>query len=354
MNQTHADFVIVGSTPLSRLVAGLLASAYGKSVIFAGESQSAYRLPRGVDLSVAAITRPETWDMLKPLVAETLKLISRIGGRSARSRVDPILFAEDEVGKIALAHVRQMALAFGHAAEPIGEKTLRLGRDGIILRDAVLLHGPALESSLDRWLQQHRVRRLGSAETLSIRPNGSAEVVSGDERVEIGQSVLADDMAILKHVPIAQWPSLLQRQLTSTVFTEPTRLIAAPVMLQLDSGLTMVQQPNRGITAMGAGSMDAFAARLGVLLGGKREFRQAGQSSYHSVIASDAAPAVGRLGGVGSDILAGFGPTGAFFAPAVARWLTGVASPVENAWFAARLVNRNSASSQVADVGVTL
>ena len=354
MSQTRADFVIVGSTPLARLVAGLLASAHGKSVIFTGESQSAYRLPRGVDLSVAAITRPETWDMLKPLVPETLKLISRIGGRSARSHVDPILFAETEPGKIALAHIRQMALAFGHAAEPIGEKALGQGRDGIILRDAVLLHRPALEPSLDHWLEQHRVRRLGPAETLTIKSDGSAELISGDERVEIGQSVLADDMALLHHIPVAQWPSLLRRQLTSTIFTEPTRAIAAPVMLQLDSGLTLVQQPNRGITAMGPGSIDAFAARLGVLLGGERKFRQAGQSSYESIITSDAAPAVGRLGGVGTDILAGLGPTGAFFAPAIARWLAGVASPVENAWFAARLVDRNSASALVADVGVSL
>jgi hypothetical protein len=351
MSQTRADFVIVGSTPLARLVAGLLASVHGKSVIFAGESQSAYRLPRGVDLSVAPITRPETWDMLKPLVAETLKLISRIGGRSARSRVDPILFAENEPGKIALSHIRQMALAFGHAAEPIGEQALGPGRDGIILRDAVLLHRASLETALDHWLKQHLVRRLGPAETLSIREDGSAELISGDERVEIGQSVLADDMALLEHVSAAQWPSLLRGQLTTTIFTEPTRTIAAPVMLQLDSGLTLVQQPNRGITAMGPGNMDAFAVRLGVLLGGRREFRQAGQSSYQIVVTSDAAPAVGRLGGVGADILAGFGPTGAFFAPAIARWLAGVASPSENGWFAARLVDRNSASAWVADVG---
>ena len=72
MTEAHADFVVVGSTPLARLVAGLLASVHGKTVVFSGESQSGYRLPRGLDLSVAPITRPETWALLKAVLPESL------------------------------------------------------------------------------------------------------------------------------------------------------------------------------------------------------------------------------------------------------------------------------------------
>lgn len=351
MTATRADFVIVGSTPLARLVAGLLASTHGKSVVFSGESQSGYRLLRGIDLSVAPITRPETWALLKTGLPEVLKLISRIGGRRTWSRPDPIFFAETAAAREALAHVRHMAAAFGHAAERVPEKAIGPGRDGLLLRDAVLLHRPTLEVAMDRWLDQHGVRRQRDGESLVVQSDGSAILQAGDDSFEIGQAVLADDVAIIGHVKGAQWPALLSRQLTSTILTEPTRLIVAPVMHQLDSGLTLVQQAARGIAAIGPGTIDPFALALGVLLGREREYRQAGQSNYEALVTMDGAPAVGRLGGSGPDILAGLGPTGAFLAPAIARWLCGVAGPAEGAWLAARLVDRPVEHSPVAEFG---
>jgi len=351
MTETHADFVIVGSTPLARLVAGLLASTHGKSVVFAGESQSGYRLLRGIDLSVAPLTRPETWALLKAGLPETLKLISRIGGRGAWSRVDPILFSEEGAGKEALAHIRHMALAFGQAAEQVPAKTIGANREALLLRDAVLLHRPVLEVGLDRWLEQHNVRRLRDGEMLTVRTDGGAIVTSGADHIEIEKAVLADDVAIGRHVPAAHWPALLTRQLSSTILTEPTRPIVAPVMHQLDSGLTLMQQARQGIAAMGPGAIDPFSTALGVLLGREREFRQAGQSSYEALLTADGAPAVGRLQGTGPDVLAGFGPSGAFLAPTIARWLCGVAGPSENAWLRSRLINRKADASPVAEFG---
>jgi len=351
MSETRADFAIIGSTPLARLVAGLLASAHGKAVVFSGESQSGYRLPRAVDLSVAPITRPESWALLKAGLPEALKLISRVGGRRAWSRIDPIYFSEAPAGKQALAHIRHMALAFGHGAEPMPASAIGPGRDGLLLRDAVLLHRPVLEAGLDRWLDRHGVRRLRDGDALAMRADGSAELVAGNEHVEIGQTVLADDAAILAHVPAALWPPLLARRVTSTIATEPTRPLAAPLMHRLDTGLTLLQQAERGIAAIGPGAIDPFAAALGVLLSREREFRQAGQSSYETVVTADGAPAVGRLRGQGPDVLAGLGPAAAFLAPAIARWLCGVAGAAESAWLDARLVDRKPASSPVAEFG---
>lgn len=355
MSETRPDFAVIGSTPQARLVAGLLASVHDKSVVFAGESQSAYRLPRGIDLSVAAITRPESWALLKACLPESLKLLSRIGGRRAWSRIDPILFAEGASGKEALAHIRHMALAFGHAAERVPPSAIGPNRDGVLLRDAVLLHRPTLEVGLDLWLDQHSVRRIGVGERLQLRADGSAALMGGHDPIEIGQTVLADDAAIITHLPPDQWPALLARQVTSTIFTEPTRPIAAPVMHQLDTGLLLMQQQGKhGIAALGPGAIDPFATALGQLLGRERDFRQAGQSRYETIVTADAAPAVGRVGGSGPDVLAGFGPSGAFLAPAIARWLCGKADAAEHAWLNARLVDRDVTTAKVAECGAAL
>lgn len=351
MTETRADFAVLGATPQARLVAGLLASAHGKTVVFQGESQSGYRLPRGIDLSVGAFTRPETWALLKASLPETLKLVSRIGKRGARSRLDPIFFADMDGGKEALAHMRHMAAAFGLAAERVPTSLLGNGREGVVLRDAVLLRRHILEPALDRWLDQVKVRRLGADDRVLVRIDGSAECTVGDEKIEIGQTVLADDNAIMAHLPSRLWPTLLQRQVASTILTEPTDAIAANVMHQLDSGLVLTQQAERGIIAFGPGAISEFSVSLGDILGRQRAFRQAGQSSYARLVSTDGAPAVGRAGGTGPDILAGFGSIGAFLSPATARWLCGVASSSENAWFGSRLVDRRADMSAVGDVG---
>lgn len=351
MTEGPIDFAVIGSTPLARLVAGLLASQHGKSVVFAGQSQAGYRLPQGIDLSAGPLTRPETWALLKAILPEARKLITRVAGRTAWSRVDPILFADAPAGQEALAHIRHMALGFGHGAELVPGSAIGAGRDGLLLRDAVLLHRPSLEPALDRWLVRHKVRRLQFGETLSVREDGSGELVSGETSMPIAQTVLADDAAIIRHVPAEQWPALLARRTTSTIFTEPTRSIVAPVMVQLDTGVTLVQRRDRGVTATGPGNIQAFAAALGILLGHERDFRQAGQASAETVTTTDAAPAVGRVHGGGADVLTGLGSIGVFLAPAIARWLAGKAEPAEAAWLGARLVTRPTNLSQVAEFG---
>lgn len=351
MTDQRADFAVLGATPQARLIAGLLASTHGKSVVFGGESQAAYRLPRGVDLSVGAITRPETWALLGDSVNETIKLVGRVGKRRSWSRLDPIFFADGAAGREALAHVRHMASAFGLAAEQVPGNLLGAGREGIVLRDAAMLHGTALEPALDRWLDQLNVRRLDGDSPITLRADGSAEHVLGNDRIEIGQTVLADDAAILAHVPATTWPALLRRQTASTILTEPTEPIAAPIMYQLDSGLVLTQHGDRGIVALGPGAIGEFSAALSALLGRQRAFRQAGQASYTRLITADGAPAVGRVGGTGPDVLAGFGSIGAFLAPAIARWLCGVAEPTERDWLGARLIDRAALGSVVADVG---
>ena len=102
MGGTEVDFAVFGSSPLACLVAGLLVTAHKRNVVMVGDGEARYRLPRAVDLSLAPITRPETWAMLSNALPETTKLIGRIGGRHALRRVDPIFFADGPAAREAL------------------------------------------------------------------------------------------------------------------------------------------------------------------------------------------------------------------------------------------------------------
>lgn len=351
MPVSQRDFAIVGSTPLARLIAGILATKHGKTVLLQGESQSSYRLARGLDLSVGPITRPETWSLLRALVPETQKLLSRAGARRSWSRIDPIMFADTTVCQEALGHVRQMALAFGLAAERVPRRELGQDRDGIVLRDAVLLHRAALEPALDIWLARSGVGRLDDAAQIVIASDGSGSVSYAADTIEIAQVVLVGDAALARYLPQNALPAILALETTSTILTEPTPPISSPVMHQLDTRMTLLQPAVRGISAIGPGGIDAFTAGLRDLLGPQRPFRQAGQATYRRFVTRDGGPAVGRIGGTGADVVAGFGMPGAFFAPALARWLCGAAPQDECAWFEARLVDRAPVGSLVGEAG---
>jgi hypothetical protein len=352
MSQAQADFAILGSTPQARLIAGLLAGTHGKSVVFAGESQSGFRLPRDLDLSIAPLTRPESWALLRAAQPMVQKLITRIGGRASWSRLDPVLFADSAEGQQALAHIRHMAQGFGLAVEKLRPKALAKGRDGVVFRDATMIHRAVAEPALDRWMLQQGVHILDPRSDIMVHADGSGEIRAGETAISVTQCVLADDAALLRHLPAERWPALMLRRPATTILTEPTGRIAAPVMLEIDSGLTLWQRPEGGIAAFGPGPMDHVLGEVSALLGGV--VHRAGQSQYESLATRDGAPAAGRVNGSGPDVLAGFGPSGMFFAPALARWLAGVATEDENRWLAARLVTRSAQASPVAEYAAPL
>jgi hypothetical protein len=282
------------------------------------------------------------------LTQETHKLVARMGGRSAVSRIDAIFFAKAAAEIELVGHIRHMAQAFKYAAERVPGAGLRNERQGVVFRDALLMRRASLEPVLDKWLRSLDVVRLDTETPLIIKPDGSAIVVQGDEGYEIGQTVLADDAAIAAHVSEEIWPQLLQTYQASSVLTEATAPLPAALMYQLDSGIVLSQHARSGLVTLGPGSIEQVSGKLGQFLEGQRT-PHAGQSNYQRLRTLDHAPAVGRIGGVGSDIVAGFGLSGSFWAPAIARWLAGVGSAEENAWFAARLINRDPASSSVSE-----
>lgn len=353
MIEPRADFLIIGSTPLARLVAGLLASTHRKSVALLASSDARYRLAQGIDLSTGPITRPETWALLKKSVPIVGKTLSRLAGRDACRRVDAVMFADDALGHEGLSHIRHMGAAFGLPVERVESGALGHGREAIVLRDSIVLDRVALEQALGTWLDSVGVRRLPANAQPEVRPDGGADIRLGDTVLPVGQTILADDDALLVHLPAPLWPETLVRQRRSTILTESVAPLFGAIMHRLDSGLTLWQHAARTVTAFGPGEFDAVSTSMHALLGSDDQVRHAGQTSYDCLVSLDQAPAVGRTNGTGPDILAGFGPIGVFFAPMLARWLCGVASDAENDWLAARLCNRSPHQSNVAEWGAT-
>lgn len=348
MSETLVDFAVFGSSPLAGLVAGLLASRHKRHVVMVGDVEARYRLPRTLDLSVAPLTRPDTWALLASSLPDSSKLITKIGGRHALRRVDPIFFADAPAAREALGHFSHMARAHGLILEAVPPAKIGAGRAALRISDAVSINRPGFEPALETWLGEIGVRRF-APETAAMAPGGAIALKSGDDAVVARHAVLVDDAAIVRYLPGWQWPAQLLRRPHATILTASSRHLAGPIMVQLDSGTVLVQHEEGGMAAMGRGTLGAFSGRLAELLAESGQLQQVGQVGYDTLLTSDGAPLVGPIATGGPLILTGLGPTGAFFAPILARWLAGEASHDETEWCEARRADRRGLGASVAE-----
>jgi hypothetical protein len=349
MSVVRLDVAVFGSTPLAKLLAGLIAGAHGKRVAIIGDSDATFRLTQGADLSVAPLTRPEAWALLGHTVPETTRLLSRIGAKSGQLRLDPIFYARGAFGREALAHIRHMATGFGHAAERVPEDVLGEDFEGLVLRDAVLLLRPQLEPLLDNWLRSLGVLALRRGQShIELTPEGGVHI-AGESGMEAQLAVLADDEAIIDYLGSAALGHRIVTTQVTSILTEPTSALPSPFMVEIEDGAHLLQRPSGSIAAVAVGAPPLAVSVVGRLLARHRHLRRAGQVAFTRLTPSDGAPLVGRFDG-GPTIMAGFGLPVAFLAPAIARWIAGAASPSEEAWFAAHSLDRDMARSGVAEV----
>jgi hypothetical protein len=357
MTDSSYEFAIFGSTPLAGLVAGLLATVHQKRVCLISEAASAFQSPRGLDLSVMPVTRPETWALLKDTTPEVVKLIGRMRGRAGRQRVDPVFAADSIEGSVALSHMRYVAAGFGYAIERLPSDKGFAAGEAYRLRDAVLLRRAEIEPIIRAWLTKIGVGQLSARDMgVTLRRDGSARLNFAGSMIEAAHAVLADDAAILAQLDLQERDRTLSVQYATAMLTEPTHALAAPVIVYTDRGVTLTRNRRGSVMALGAGPPERALVEVGRCLAGHAPLRRAGQRIFRTVTTIDGAPLVGQARGLRATIIAGLGIGGAFLAPALARLIAGAATDREKAYFSGREAGRGNARALVAEYagGVTL
>ena len=350
MAEPAFDFAVFGSTPLAGLLAGLLTAEHHKRVCLVGEPWSPFRLPRSYAVSVAPATRPETWALLNALSVETMRLLATLG-KGLTERFDPLAVAETTASINALLHMRHMAAGYGYAAERVADAPL-IGAGLVLrLRDVAMLVDSRAGPAIGAWLDRLGVRRLAPEATgVVLRRDGTARLTAGDATVDAAQAVLADNSAILSHLDPDERDRALRQRRVTVVLSEPAKPLAAPLMSFLDRDVVLLQRSRgEGILALAGGPEDDAMARIGACIRSSRPLKRVGQASFRALVTTDGAPLVGPAKGLRAVVIAGFGATGAFFAPALARHLVGAASETEKAYLSAREPSRGNARQLVAD-----
>ncbi|HEY4203291.1 MAG TPA: hypothetical protein VGM83_22275 [Devosiaceae bacterium] len=307
------DVVIRGSTPLAALLAGLLASVHGRRIALASDGNAAFGLVRDIDLSAALFTRPATWELLQAATPETIRLIEKMGARTALGRCDAIFVAETEAGREVLGHFGHMSAGFGQIAERLSDGGFVPDAAALRLRDVTLINRSLLQPRMEAWLDQAGVVRSG-----------------GD--LEATMVVLADDTAILAHGLVEPLGEIAM----NSVLTEPLPPLRAPVLNFIDRAGLLMQRADRSVIGVGHGDIGATLAHGQVA-------HRAGESHFRGVFSRDGAPVIGPLAAGGPMVFAGLGTVGAFLAPVLARLIAGDATPAEQAWCLAHAPTANRA-----------
>jgi hypothetical protein len=335
------DHLIVGSTPLSALVAGLLVREHGKRVCLVAEPFSNFGLERRFDLTVDLITRPETLLLLRRLSAETLKLIASIG-KGLVDRIDPLFIAESTDAIAALGHFRHLARAQDIAVDRVTDRSVSSG-DMARLRGQHLINHHRLAPALETWLDQIGVPRVPAADAeLSIRKDGSALITATGFTAEASDTTLADDSAVIRCLEADAWDRSIERLPATALLAQPTKPLPQPFALWLDRGVLVKQEPRGSIAAVITGARDTAEARLASVAGRSLPLRRAGEARFEILRTVDGAPLLAHARGIKVRHLVGFGLSAAFYAPAIARHLAQRCSDDEAAWFAARGASRGN------------
>jgi len=335
------DHLIIGSTPLAGLVAGLLKREHGLRVCLVREPYSPFSLERRFDLSIDLVTRPDTLKLLKRLVPETLKLIGSIG-KNLTDRIDALLVVESPASMAALGHFLHLALPLEFPVERLADRTISEG-SLLRLRGQHLIAHHRFAPALEAWLDAAEVRRLDPDETgITLRKDGTAHLAARADEIDAANVLLADDAAVLTHLSPDSWDRAITRTIATALLLQPAKPSPIPFGVWIDRGVAVRQEPKASLAAVVHGERDSAETRLASTATRSLPLRRAGEARFTSLATSDGAPLLAPARGIKVTHLAGFGLAGAFYAPAIARLLAGRATEDEAAWFAARGATRGN------------
>ncbi len=337
----NIDFAIVGSTPKAALLACMLAKTHAKSVILIAQLPHTLRIQHEFDISVAPITRPQTWQILKDNIPTIIEFLNKTSAKNIKiktiEKIDPIFVATELKGQEALFHIRNMALGFGFSAEPqaISEKFLSSYK----FRDAARLLRRPFFASLNQRLKNCGVKLINPAEINIKNKKDTIAIISKEINFSAKQVVLADDEALKKHLSAADISNAFIQTSMLGFLTEPIKKMQSPNIFNLDTGLIIHQRENGALDCLTPANKQTLQDQICLMLDNNQITRLAGKTNFTKLLSFDGAATFGKIARSRYISISNFGTTGLFQTPAIAKILCNEANEFEQQYFNALAPN---------------
>ncbi len=354
-NIENFDVGIVGASLASALLAGLLARDHKQKTCLFLNQTAQHQLSREIGLSFNCAMRPETWTMQNLALAETLPIITKIGGANAVKKTSGLLMCHNEATADALSHMYHYLHAIDYEIERLAQNEYPHCAAAYGIDNLRLIRPSVFWPALINWLNVVGVTvfdwqglQIGTKKRQSIRVNLT------QQKVEVGQLVLADEAAILALGEQTETGSLFEKKNYCTVITQPLEKTTETLILNPEHAFCARVRPDGAFEILCEGDFTQLERQFsnnimanGVL--SEKKVHLTGRAIFPSIRTVDGAPFAGKLGRSNIWGSAGFGQMSVFFAPMIARLICSKSTPDEANYFAVRGNNKKRNSVQIFD-----
>ncbi len=328
------EFVIIGNSPMAALLAGSLTKIHGRETALIGQFRHVLQPISGFDISFAPITRPQTLKLLQENIPILKDLLRDFSSNTPFETIDPLLIARTEHSKNALLHIKNVASHYGFIMEKQAHD------EGILLslqvRDITRIMRRSFFAGLSNWLKRHKIKHFATTEIeIKQTSRGGIKINGFDEVVFAKKIVFVDDEAILSNMNEQDLHNNFFKVATSSLMVEPINKIKNSTIILADEGAIIHQHKDRAIDFVANDILDNVYKVICDNLNGYN-LRLAGKAQFISLASRDGAGIFGNISGKKISYIGGFGTSGAFLTPVMARILIGEGSEFEHTYFAAR------------------
>ncbi len=349
-NANLVDFALAGSSIKAGMIAGLLAKEHKKRVCLIASRSRQHQLAREFNLSFDCATRDQTWELLAALDTESTKRLVSVGGRRSLLRVNPLIICHTRASANALGHMYHVARGYGYEMERVDAARISGAKAVFCLRGARVIRHRIFWPAMLKWLENCGVQIIDPSDIrFSFQQNGSARIQSGQDKMEAGRVVLADEEAIFQHAGHQDAERFFITCRASSLLSEPMAIKGDQFILSPEHKFAAMGRKKGRMAFLGMVAPQNMAALIGANVALDKITSRAGQSTFFSVATRDGAPIAGRLGRSSFWVLGGFGHGGSYFAPALARFLVNRCSPIEMSYFDSRSADSGRKSPDIAE-----
>lgn len=325
MTELSKTIAVVGTSPFALLLAGLLATDHSRGVVLVTEPANPFRLSRQFSLSVGALTRPNTWQLVRANAQGVLRRLGRLSS-GAVERTDLMMLAEDAQSAQGLRHVHHMAAGFGYVVErPVAPTPNGVA---LLFRDVHRLVEAAFVPAALEWLEKSGVVIVEGQEKLSLVRGGGR--LDGGAEAEL--VVLADDDAVRRFLPSGELNNALTPVPATSLLTTATARLDQSIILHVDSGAVVSQRGDGGLEIVAPDAGGQGPAIAGTMLPPSQRPRLAARHSHTRLVSVDGAPVLGSPAKGRPFVIGGLGPVDMMLAPTIARILCQAPVDFEAQW----------------------
>ncbi|MCB1517201.1 MAG: hypothetical protein KDJ19_06250 [Hyphomicrobiaceae bacterium] len=302
-------------------------------MLFVTDRSRPYRLTRDLPANFGFFLNPHAWQVLKSCRDEAQHLINEAGGRGLIKRRDLHIAAVSGAGAQALDHVTQLARFYGYESESVPVEQVIKPRASGVVRGVMSFDPARFWLKFFGRINSDKITIADFANmSVGFGTSGGAEIRANEQTFRAKRIALIDSEAISHYCPDDLLSGCFETGQDSVIgLTQRSRQRETLFVPEFNLRQFVSGRFARVIGLRG--SLDEALSNAAGLLSDFEPGQINALSTRSSLAVKGGGPLAGRAGAGSPLLIAGFGLTAPFLAPALARLIAESLRPEEERLF---------------------